>query len=556
MGERITIDQLKSEMSNQELPKGVYQANSKFGTAISVEELAKDMPKKEIKSETWEDEQWKNLDNAIDRFKREMTEFRQQIEEQEMYEQDLDEETVDTTASPAINRDDLEYDDSDEMEETYTRKIKLEDNVTMEPKVEIKETVMTDPPQEVVREMPVMRKPIEEVPVEEKMVPIQAEAVTVNTPVTLELDTEAEPVFMTDDDFDDDDEDSLDTVTEESENKERIAHVRSIVKEAYEENIDKIDVKKFTIAKKPVSVSNALASASTKTMVADWVLHSSGTCISVSQLSGPEIEALDVSGSNAGMYNAYLQMFKVLYKHVENPNKGSLEQWLRTISFYDMQDLYFAFYRACFGKDNHILYSCDKCKETYMRQKPIEEMVVFKNDEVKAKCKAIIDKGIAGNEPEYNVDLVQITNDYVVGIRVPSMYDATLGPALLPDEWRQKHSDLIGTCTFIDAIYRINRSNSTLEVISTNPVANDDVKSMKNRLKAYNKILSTFSSREYAKLKGVISNLGMNIDDIEYQIPGDICKKCGAEIPKQPMDPLQMLFTYHQLGQAAYISEN
>ena len=136
------------------------------------------------------------------------------------------------------------------------------------------------------------------------------------------------------------------------------------------------------------------------------------------------------------------------------------------------------------------------------------------------------------------------------------MYDATLGPALLPDEWRQKHSDLIGTCTFIDAIYRINRSNNTLEVISTNPVANDDVKSMKNRLKAYNKILSTFSSREYAKLKGVISNLGMNIDDIEYQIPGDLCKKCGAEIPKQPMDPLQMLFTYHQLGQAAYISEN
>lgn len=548
--QKISIDQLKSDIgSRQELPKGVYQANNKFGAAISIEDLAKDMPKKEIKNETWEEEQWRNLDTAIDRFKREMTEFREQVEEQEMYENDLDEDSVDTSVAPTVNKDDLEYDDSDEMEESYIQKIKLEDHV----KMEVKETIMTEPPQEVIREMPVMRKPVEE----EKGVPIEAETVTVNTPVTLELDTTTAPVFMKDDDFEDeDDEDSLDTVTEESENKERIAHVRSVVKSAYEENIDKIDVTKFTISKKPVSVSNALANSSNRTTVADWVLHSSGTCISVSQLSGPEIEALDVSGSGAGMYNAYLQMFKILYKHVENPNKGTLEQWLRTISFYDMQDLYFAFYRACFGRDNHILYSCDKCKETYMRQKPIEEMVNFKNDEIKAKCKAIIDRGIAGSEPEYKVDLVQITNDYVVGIRVPSMYDATLGPALLPDDWRQKHADLIGTCTFIDAIYRINRSNNTLEVISTNPVANDDVKTMKNRIKAYNKILSTFTSREYAKLKGVISNLGMNIDDIEYQIPGDLCKKCGAEIPKQPMDPLQMLFTYHQLGQAAYISEN
>lgn len=560
---RISIDELKADKSStqsQNLPKGVFSAS----TPISIDELAKNMPQKPQVSETWEEKQWNDLDNAIDRFKREMDEFRQQVEEQEMYEKDLDDEMEDTSVSSTASIiDDLEYDDEEEMDTSYIQKQKMEDS-PMNPINEYSEAKVQQPAEMPAQpEIPRMKsKSVETVePVDfSKIEEAKQEAVTIvkekESVNFSNITTEETTIFMSDDEFDDEDTDSLDEVTSESERKERVAHVRSVVKQAFDNSMDAIDLSKFTISKKAVSVSNALASTGAKINVADWVLHSSGKCITVSQLSGPEIEALDVSGSASGMYNAYLNMFKVLYKHVENPNKGSLEQWLKTISFYDMQDLYFAFYRACFGRDNQILYSCEKCKETYMTRKPIEEMVSFKNDEIKAKCQEIINRGTATVEDTYEPQLIQITNDYVVAIRVPSMYDATLAPALLPDDWRQKYADLIGTCTFIDAIYKIDRATSSLDVVSTNPDPRDDVKTMKNRIKAFNKIFSTFSSREYAKMKGVISNLGNNIDDIEYFIPADTCKKCGAEIPKQAMDPLQMLFTYHQLGQAAYISEN
>ena len=562
MVEKLSIDQLKSDRKEgaQELPKGVFKASEvpKELTPIDIDTLAKDMPKREdfTADETWEKKQWNQLDAAVERFKQEHLEFRRKIEEYELYESDdLDEDKPSATGT-STNDSLLDQDDDDDFEMGYVvPKVKLEDNAMTEEKVMVDERVVAEP----VTELPRMKAKesttldLDKVktPVVEKTVMVTKE---VEPPVNLDNVSTETSQFLDDDEFDDDD--SLDEVTTESERKERIAHVRSVVKTAYESTLDKIDISKFTISKKPVTVSNALAAAGAKIQVADWVLRSSEMCISVSQLSGPEIEALDVSGSNRGMYNAYLDMFKVIYKHVENPNKGTLEQWLRTISFYDMQDLYFALYRACFGKNNHILYSCDKCKETYMAQKPIEDMVAFKSDEIKAKFKEIMDKGVANSEPKYEANMVQITNDYVVSIRIPSVYDATLGPALLDDSWRQKYADLIGTCTFIDAIYRINRETSELEVISTNPVRDDDVKTMKNRIKTYSKIFSTFTSKEYAKLKGVISNLGTNADEIEYYIPADTCRKCGAEIPKQPMDPLQMLFTYHQLGQAAYISEN
>ena len=558
--EKLSIDQLKSDRKDQEapeLPKGVFNASAipKELKPIDIDTLAKDMPTKPQVDETWEKKQWDQLDNAIERFKKEHLEFRRKVEEHELYENDELENQEPSTIGRTNSVDSLiDQDDDDDMD-IYIPKVKLEDNTMTEERTMVDERVVAEPVTELPRmktkETTTLDLDRVQTPVVEAQIKVTKE---LEAPVDINNISTETSTFLSDEEFDD--EDSLDEVTNESERKERIAHVRSVVKNAYEATLDKIDLTKFTISKKPVTVSNALAAAGVKIQVADWVLRSSEMCISVSQLSGPEIEALDVSGSNRGMYNAYLDMFKVIYKHVENPNKGTLEQWLRTISFYDMQDLYFALYRACFGKNNHILYSCDKCKETYMVQKPIEDMVAFKSDEIKAKFKEIMDKGVANSEPQYEANMVQITNDYVVAIRIPSVYDATLGPALLDDSWRQKYADLIGTCTFIDAIYRINRDTNELEVISTNPVRDDDVKTMKNRIKTYSKIFSTFTSKEYAKLKGVISNLGTNADEIEYYIPADTCKKCGAEIPKQPMDPLQMLFTYHQLGQAAYISEN
>ena len=124
---RISIDELKADKSSaqsQNLPKGVFSAS----TPISIDELAKNMPQKPQVSETWEEKQWNDLDNAIDRFKREMDDFRQQVEEQEMYEKDLDDEMEDTSVSSTASIiDDLEYDDEEEMDTSYIQKEKMED---------------------------------------------------------------------------------------------------------------------------------------------------------------------------------------------------------------------------------------------------------------------------------------------------------------------------------------------------------------------------------------------------------------------------------------------
>jgi predicted Zn-ribbon and HTH transcriptional regulator len=70
--------------------------------------------------------------------------------------------------------------------------------------------------------------------------------------------------------------------------------------------------------------------------------------------------------------------------------------------------------------------------------------------------------------------------------------------------------------------------------------------------------LNQLKSDEYSNILTEMNaiNKKYNTNDIEYIIPATKCQKCGKDIQEEPKNPLDMLFTRHQLVVIANISTN
>lgn len=337
-------------------------------------------------------------------------------------------------------------------------------------------------------------------------------------------------------------------------NRDTNAMLEELKKEAKEKitPIKKtLDLSKFTISKKSVNAQKAMKlAAESRISVADWALLSAERPISMSGLSGAEILKLNPENSNRNRLNTFRDMYRVIYDHVYDANKPEFETWLKQTRFVDLQHVYFALYMATFGGSNFVNYSCPHCNKVFLKDIKFEDMIVYSNDETRQKVRDILKMDTnTPNKDEYPVDLFQISNSYVFGLRTPSIWNVIIETASLSDNFLEKHADLIDIVSYIDTIYIIDEANNDLIPIDTKPDKNDQAKTSARRIKVFYDIISGLTSEEYYTLRSHIASYDEDAGKLNYQIPACTCPECATEIPANTdITPDNMLFMRHQLA--------
>ena len=311
-----------------------------------------------------------------------------------------------------------------------------------------------------------------------------------------------------------------------------------------------MDISKFSIRSKGVSVSKALTVKAPKKHVTDWVLPNTNRSISVSELSGAEIEKLNMATESRNRLNNIRTTFSVIYEHILDANKPStLEEWVKSISFFDIRHLYFAIYKACFENSNYIPYICSnpKCNNTFIIQQKIADMIKYKDEEAKEKIKKIFDKD-STSETGYDTSLVQISEDYCVTLRPPSIYNVSFETAVLDEAFSTKYSEVLSIISFIENIYIIDKEAQELIPVELKVDPDSLSKTVKYKIRSFYKVLSKLTSDEFAELSIIVNKMAEKIDDsCRYVYPEVVCPKCQQKIEETNIDPLQMVFTRHQL---------
>ena len=363
------------------------------------------------------------------------------------------------------------------------------------------------------------------------------------------------------DNIDDDDlfDDAADEKNENNNNDAEadtlLEELKNQIKQRVEPIKKSFDLSKFTISQKAVSAQKVMKLAvQVHQNVADWVLPSAGRSISVSGLSGPEILKLNPENSNRNRQNTFRDMYRVIYDHIVDGNKPDFEVWLKQTRFVDMQHIYFALYMATFGGSNFLNYTCPKCEKVFIKDVDFKDMVMYADDETKEKINCMLKQDTTSHSSDsYNVELIQVSNSYVLGIKTPSIWNVIMETASLSEKFLDKYSDLIDMVSYIDSAYLIDEQNGMLIPVNTKPDPNDMAKTAARRIKAMYDIIATLNSEEFYALRSKINEHDeFATSKISYKIPETICPHCATKVlENRNVTPDNMLFMRHQLAAIA-----
>lgn len=348
--------------------------------------------------------------------------------------------------------------------------------------------------------------------------------------------------------FEDDDDDDTDNkeVNEKKMIKEMQAQMEDIIKPF--NNV--IDLKKFTISTKARSVSKVLETIEPGP-TATWVLLDSNRSFTCTALGAVEIENLDPTKTNAqnGRIDALKQMYGTLFRHYTSPNKPStLEQWVKTISYSDHDNLIFGFYKATFGDSNLITYACNECNEVKIKNVPIDDCIKYKDEATKAEVFHILKYGDPTHRDTIKAHLIQVSDTLAVSIKSPSIYNIVFEFGVLDAEFTRKFADVLGIVGYIEDIYVIDVAKQELIPVRVKEDPSDITKSVKRRIRSKVEILKGLTPDQYQILAGEISKISMNAERISYCQPEYTCEKCGNVFKEVEMTAQEMLFIRHQLA--------
>ena len=384
---------------------------------------------------------------------------------------------------------------------------------------------------------------------------------------------EDEHLFDIDDEdmkfLDDDDEETEDTTeTNDEEDKAKTEAIKETIRHEINANFKpvgkKLNLSNFTISKKPINASKVINDIKSKPIeCADGVLYSLKRAVRMSAWKTMEIQSIDpqkARGGNAN-YNKYMEnKLKLIYDHIIDANKPkTFEAWAMITPNTVMDDYMFTSYKATFGTANIVTFTCpdDSCNNVFMENIPVHSMLKFNDDKTKEEYMSILREGNTDStSTEYKVDLYQASDEYVIGLKTPSLYNTYIEPTLVDQNFMKKYEDLILLLSYIDSIYIIDYDTQQLIPIDTKPVAADKVLSYKRRIKTYSEILKSFTSDQIQALSvetdkydaGKLDDEGDLIRDVRYVYPERRCPKCGKKIDEVEVSPDSILFTRHQLG--------
>lgn len=372
-----------------------------------------------------------------------------------------------------------------------------------------------------------------------------------------------------------DDEEELDNHTVEDEEKrkaeeEKEKEQNKIIAEVLKPSGDEeIDISKFKIGQSAVTMNKTLkfVKAHANTLgEASVPLFTSGRKITLTALTGSEL-ALYVADMQQESQEALKHMLGLMYKHdVSQDKPASFVAWAKSISSGDLIHINFGLYAATFGASNYISFECKQCGSFFMTENvDINDMNrINKNATAEEKERIAnirkfgkVEQNLKSLEVQY-----QVSGDYVVVLRPLSLFDL-LEDTYINDEFRNKYGAVIRLSQFISNIYFIDRARGVLKPIDLRPEVDSIVKTLKNKILAVHKMISTLTPDQFTMLNAKLVEIDAkdirSAEIIEYFIPEQPClgtykkgdhegQKCTHIFKEQPMHPLNMLFTRHQLG--------
>lgn len=517
---------------------------------------------------TVEEESLSLIDVHMERKKREMEEYFTKEDERRELDAAIGESVDEEEDVPAEEKtyveteDEISEESMDEFEEEMEREFMEDMEDEMSKKYEEAEKIADDFLSNLDDEEDTTFEPENDVMDEEKPIDFHKSKEEINREILEDVMT-PHPVEKTElpesissnideDDFKDLEEDDDVAIDEDPLDSPEMKELQKSITEKIHTVSNKLDLSSFTISKKPISITAALNRASEDIKCADWALMSSERPIRMSEFTGAEMEKLISAASQRRLTLRNVQeLYGLLYKHDINPDKPkTLEAWLKTTSSLDADHLFMAAYAATFGNSNHVPYNCvsDKCGAMWITDnRPIMDMVRFKNKESKKKFHDILHSTPGYTTNFYKTEVVQISDHYAIGIKVPSIYDAVFEMAALDSDFRNKYSDFITILQYCDEFYSIDPKTRQLLPIEYKKYPSNMNKNTKSKIFTYSKILSTLSTDQYTSILAFMREINTTGDDIEYIIPESTCTKCGETIPESRQSARDLLFTRHQL---------
>lgn len=316
---------------------------------------------------------------------------------------------------------------------------------------------------------------------------------------------------------------------------------------------DKIKAKEFSIDDKPINYSNTVKSKQIST-IADWVLYNDNRLISMVEFEGYELNNIISEDNSRSLVNRYRDIFTIIYNHVNSAKPSKMEDWLDSIKWNSMDDIYFSIYKGSYAKANHLPYKCPFCGKQYVAKDiPMERMYRFKNDKVKNKVESILASGDSGDINK-TVFLKQVSDEYMIAFKYPSLFNITLEPLVLKEDFRKKYVTLLDNISYIDNIYFIERKTKKLRPIQLKEFPESKQKTLKEKVLKYSMILNSLTGDQYAYFTSITSKLDNDLaGDIEYILPGTECPNCHKKSKDEVITAQQLLFTRHQLIPLAII---
>lgn len=360
-----------------------------------------------------------------------------------------------------------------------------------------------------------------------------------------EVNKSISALSLDEEDFEYDEDEEEDT---KSDSEKQMKDIKTKIKEKIKPIANVIDLSTFTISSKPVSVSNALKVTTTK-HTADWVFPAEGRAISIEEFTGLELEKLNPNNSSRNRVNTYKDIYELIFKHVVDANKpATMEQWVKKVNFFDLDHIYFAIYKASFEGSNFIPYSCPHCNEVFVSEDvSIEDMVKYKDDKAKERIMDLLNSDTTTQKDTIDVEVVQISDNYVAGLKEPSVYNMIFEHVILDEKFTEKYSELLSLVSFIDTIYFIDRDNNELRPIEPKAYPENIVKTVKSKISTYGKILQSLNSDQFYQFNAYMKAIQERHDEITYRLPEVKCPKCEKEIKEAEMTAESLLFTRCQL---------
>lgn len=359
----------------------------------------------------------------------------------------------------------------------------------------------------------------------------------------------------------------------EAEEKEKRNELRNAIRTSVKENFkpieNKLNLSEFEIQKKPISASKVLNHIKeTPVRTATTPLFStSKKVVEVSEFTATEVQKLNPSLINQNnFYTTLRDRYQLLYNHIVDPNKpATFEAWLKTVPEDAIDDYFFAAYKATFGAANILTYECPKeeCGNVFLKEVPVMSMIKYKNEAIKTEYLDLLHNGkLNVSKDTYTAGLFQASDEYVFALKTPTLYERVFEPTLLDSKILETYGDLITLITYIDGIFVIDEANKKLIPVDMQPIHTDPRKTVRRRIKTCASIIRTLTSDQlqtltvetdkYDKPDSKRNNNNDDDDDttpeIQYIYPECECPKCKSKINEAVANPVDMLFTRHQLG--------